>query len=147
MGLRYRTNDLPAQGVGAFMPIPAAGPVASSYGLVGIAGAPGDVAVPTGDPLDGLPSLTASGGVNSAQSSAVSPDVFFPSVYIPSARYMGPEADAGLGMTRRRFAELPVPAVDPTRIPTNAAAQPGRLGGRSQVGWPRSFQRFPNRGA
>lgn len=145
--MRYRVSDLPVAGVGAFMPIPTRGPVSSSYGVVELAGAPGDVAQPSPRPRF-LPSLTAQGGVNSAQPGlAGSPDVFFPNMYVAYATNMGPSADGGLGMTRRRFNELPVPAVNPLRLPnTTGTRQPPRLGGRSQVPWPRAFQRFPNRG-
>lgn len=142
---RYRTSDLPPNGVGAFMPVPAGDVLASSYGLVKIYGSPGTTTTPAPAPQRNyLPSQTAQGGVNSAQGSNVAPDVMAFSEYHTVADNMGPEADAGLGMTRRRFNELPMPAINPTRIPVTAFVPPSRLGGRSQINWPRSFQRFPN---
>lgn len=141
--MRYRVNDLPARGLGAFTPIPTTSPAASSGGLQRVIGAPGNVAVEAPDPA-ALPSLTVRGGVNSAQGSAVSPDVIFPSIYVASADNMGPEADAGIGMWRRRFCELPMPAINPGRVPVVAMQAP-KVAGRSAIAWPRAFQRFPNR--
>ena len=113
-----------------------------------IFGAPGTLAVDAPSPqhLTGLPSLTRQGGVNSAQPSDVAPDVILPAIYIPSAKNMGPEADAGFGMTRRRYCELPVPAVDSQRIP-QVAMTVTPIAGRKAMAWPRAFQRFPNRGS
>ena len=144
--MRYRVSDLPPIGTGAFTPIPTTTPAASSYGLVEIFGAPGTLAVDAPSPqhLTGLPSLTRQGGVNSAQPSDVAPDVILPAIYIPSAKNMGPEADAGFGMTRRRYCELPVPAVDSQRIP-QVAMTVTPIAGRKAMAWPRAFQRFPNR--
>lgn len=144
--MRYRTSDLPPNGVGAFMPIPADSPVESSYGLVKIAGAPGTFAIAVPDPDESLPPISAQGGVNSARPSDAAPDFILPSVYVAYADNMGPAADAGLGLARRRFTELPVPAINPTRIPSTAGQyNPPTLGGRRTLAWPRSFQRFPTR--
>lgn len=141
--MRYRVNDLPARGLGAFTPIPTTSPAASSQGLLRVTGAPGTDAVPAPDPA-ALPSLTARGGVNSAQGSAVTPDVIFPSIYVASADNLGPEHDAGIGMWRRRFCELPMPALNPGRVPVVAMGSP-KVAGRAAIAWPRAFQRFPNR--
>lgn len=144
--MRYRVSDLPPNGVGAFTPIASTTPAASSYGLVEVYGAPGTEPVysPSPQTVGYLPSLTRRGGRNSAQDSDCAPDVILPAIYIPSAQNMGPEADAGMGMTRRRYNELPVPALDPTRIPQVAQTVPP-IGGRAAMAWPRAFQRFPNR--
>jgi len=88
--------------------------------------------------------LTSVRGANSAQSSEVAPDVILPAIYIPSAKNMGPEAGTGFGMSRRRYCELPVPAVDPQRIP-EVAMHVTPIAGRKAMAWPRAFQRFPNR--
>lgn len=141
--MRYRVNDLPARGLGAFTPLPTTSPAASSQGLLRVTGAPGNEPVDAPDPA-ALPSLTAQGGVNSAQGSAVSPDVIFPAIYVAFVDNLGPEADAGIGMWRRRFCELPMPAVNPGRIPVVAFQAP-KVAGRSAIAWPRAFQRFPNR--
>jgi hypothetical protein len=144
--MRYRTSDLPPVGVGAFMPVPSTTPAASSYGLVEVYGAPGTLEVPAPSPQHRgyLPSLTRSDGVNSAQGSMVAPDVILPAIYIPSAKNMGPEAGTGFGMSRRRYCELPVPAVNPQRIP-EVAMTVTPIAGRKAIAWPRAFQRFPNR--
>lgn len=141
--MRYRVSDLPVAGVGAFMPLPVLGPVASSYGLVKISGSPGNTPEPS--PRPGfLPSLTVQGGKNSAQPGlAGSPDVFLPSVYVAYANNMGPSADGGLGMARRRNAELPMPTATSNRLPNLTGTFFARKGGRAQIGWPRAFQRFP----
>jgi hypothetical protein len=144
--MRYRTDDLPPAGVGAFMPIPASDPVASSWGLVHVVGAPGTMAIDVPDPDESIPPVSARGGINSARPSDASPDVIFPSVYYTRIANLGPEAGIGLGLTKRRFNELPVPAVNPTRIPIVAGTyKPAKLGGRLAMLWPRAFQRF-NRG-
>lgn len=144
--MRYRVSDLPVRGVGAFMPLPTLGPAASSRGLTVVSGSPGTTPMPS--PRPGfLPSLTKQGGVNSAQPGACSPDVFTPSVYVVYANNQGPSADAGLGMSRRRANEMPIPSRTPTALANNSGvAQPARLGGRAQIPWPRAFQRFPNLG-
>jgi hypothetical protein len=141
--MRYRVNDLPARGLGAFTPFMATTPAASSQGLLRVIGAPGTDPVEAPDPA-ALPSLTAQNGVNSAQGSNVTPDVIFPAIYVAAADNCGPEADLGIGMWRRRFAEMPMPAIAAGRVPTNAF-QPPKVAGRRALAWPRAFQRFPNR--
>lgn len=144
MGIYYRTLDVPPYGAGAFMPQPARNPVASSYGLVIIDGAPGTVAVSSPRP-PATPSQTArpQGSVNSAAGSDVSPDVILPAIYIPRAANMGPSADTGIGMARRRLCELPVRAVDPGRQPV-PVWQKFPIGGK-QLPQPRAFIRWPSR--
>jgi hypothetical protein len=145
--VRYRVLDLPAKGVGAFCPTPAAQPVASSYGLVELYGSPGTDPSPAPKPQnDYLPSLTRRGGVDSAQGSMVAPDVIYPDDYTPFADNMGPAKDAGIGMWRRRHTELPVPARNPVRLPL-PALRPAVFRGRQQIPWPRAFQRWPSRGS
>lgn len=142
MSVRYRVFDVPAMGAGAFMPTPSTNAPASSWGLVLVDGAPGTEPVPAPSPQSAyLPSLTARGGVDSAQGSMVSPDVILPSVYVARADNMGPAADAGIGMRTRRLAPMPVPSFSYPRIPIPAQT-PARIGGRRTMVWPRSFQRF-----
>ena len=142
MTVAYRVLDLPPKGAGAFCPSPARNPVASSYGLVHVFGSPGTLPTPAPAPA-AIPSLTVQGGVNSAQGSNVSPDVILPAIYTASARNMGPAADAGLGMARRRLNELPVRAVDPGRQPVPVWMQ--FPAGARQLPWPRAFARWPSR--
>jgi hypothetical protein len=126
------------------MPVPAGDALALGYGGVQIFGSPGTTPTPAPAPQrDWLPTLTKTGGKDSAQSSMVAPDVMLFSEYHTTAVNQGPSADQGIGMTRRRANELPMPAVDPTRIPVVGMYVP-RLGGRSQINWPRAFQRFPS---
>lgn len=142
--MRYRVLDLPAQGAGAFMPTPSTNAPASSWGLVHVHGSPGTDPVPAPAPQRTyLPSLTARGGVDSAQGSMVAPDIILPSVYVAETANMGPSCDTGLGMRVRRLNPLPIPALSWTRLPQVALNTP-RYGGRSTMPWPRAFQRFPS---
>lgn len=141
--MRYRVLDLPSKGAGAFTPLPTTNPRASSWGLVHVYGSPGTEAIPSPAPQRTyLPNLTRQGGVDSAQGSMVAPDFILPSIYTASARNMGPEADAGIGMTVRRLNPLPVPSLTFPASPKIAQATP-RIGGRGTMIWPRAFQRFP----
>lgn len=144
MGVSYRVLDVPPYGAGAFMPQPARNPVASSYGLVQITGAPGTDPVPSPRPV-ATPSQTArpQGSKDSAAGSDVSPDFIFPAIYIPWAANMGPAADTGLGMARRRLNELPVRAIDPGRRPVPVWQQFPT--GARPLPWPRAFVRWPSR--
>lgn len=144
MGIYYRTLDVPPYGAGAFMPQPARNPVASSYGLVIIDGAPGTQPVSSPRPA-ATPSQTArpQGSVDSAASSDVAPDWILPAIYIPRAQNMGPAADVGIGMARRRLNELPKRAIDPGRQPV-PVWQKFPAGGK-QLPQPRAFVRWPSR--
>jgi hypothetical protein len=143
--IRYRTLDLPPVGASAFTPVPAKNPVASSYGLVIVSGAPGTMQVASPDSAAMPDSLTVQQGPNvSAMSHTVTPDYIFPSVYIASARHMGPAEDTGIGMTLRRLCPLPMPAVDPGRHPVPVMMQ--FPVGANPLPWPRAFQRWRNRG-
>lgn len=147
--IRYRADNLPARGVGAFAPIPAISPNASSWGLVDTHGFPGNLPIDCPDPDESLPSLTAQPhGVNTARPSDVTPDYILPVIYFTRIfRAFGPGGTTiGLGMTARRFNEMPVPAGDWTRIPiTSGTYQPAKIGGRIAMNWPRAFQRFTRR--
>jgi hypothetical protein len=142
VGVSYRTLDVPPFGAGAFMPSPARNPVASSYGLVQVEGAPGTDVVPSPRPA-ALPALTRRAGVDSAQGSAVAPDVILPAIYVAFADNMGPECDTGIGMARRRLNELPVRAIDPGRLPVPVWQQ--YPAGARPLPWPRAFIRWPSR--
>lgn len=140
--MRYTVLDVPPSKVGAFAPLPAGNPVGSSYGLVAVYGAPGTLPVDAPNPDRSLPTVSARHGIDSARPSDVAPDVFFPILYVALADNQGPAADAGIGMWRRRFNELPIPARNPTRIPTSDSLVT-KKGGRLTQAWPRAFQRFP----
>lgn len=140
--MRYQTLDLPPSKAAGFMPIPAATNTAAGWGLVHILGAPGTLEVEAPSPDGSLPTISARAGRDSARPSDVSPDVAFPSIYVALATNMGPAADAGIGMWRRRFNELPVPALNPTRVATSDSLVTTK-GSRVSQAWPRAFQRFP----
>lgn len=143
--MRYRTDDLPPGKAGAFMPIPAVMARASAWGQVDVFGAPGTHAVEA-KAICVAGSNTNQKAPNSARPSDVSPDAILPTLYIPGTRNMGPEHGApGIGMTRRRFAELPVPALGWTRL-AQAIPLIVRKGGRVTQPWPRAFQRYPTQG-
>lgn len=146
MGIRYRTQDVPPGQAPAFTPVPTTNPVASSYGLVHIYGSPGTDPQPAPGPARqwGAPSLTKPGGVNSAQGSNVVPDYILPAIYVADVANMGPAMDTGIGMTRRRFNELPIPARDPGRLPVPVMMQ-FPTGGRKTFAWPRAFQVWPTK--
>lgn len=139
--IRYRVLDLPTVGTGAFTPIAAHDPLSSSWGLVHRYGAPGNLAVAVDNPHRYLPNLTADDPRVSP--SNVSPDVIRPSLYVASARNMGPQADAGIGMRTRRHTPLPIPALSWVLSARNAMRRP-KIGGREVQDNPRAFQRWPS---
>lgn len=133
----YRTLDLPAVGVGAFMPLPAVNPLASSFGEVVRSGSPGTTAIPAPAPTRiWCPPISAS---LLTQGSNVSPDIRTPDIYIAYAKHMhGPVP------TRIRN-NVPLPAGAIIYNPRNA--QIGRkMGTRVSMPWPRAFQRWPMSG-
>ena len=140
--MRYTVNDLPANAVGAFCPIPAVDPIGGLWGSMQVWGSPGTDPVASPRPINGRTTNTNQGGVNTASGSDVAPDDWFPSIYVALADNQGPEADAGIGMSRRRYAELPIPAGNPTRVAASDTFQT-KKGGRLTQAWPRAFQRFP----
>src|SRR5260221_5526167 len=127
--MRYRVDDLPGIGAGAFTPVPSTNPIASSFGLVHVTASWGtDANVAPAPPA--IPALTARGkSPNTAQSSDVSPDAMLPAGAIPSTANMGPERGAArIGMMRRRLNELPMPALDATRLALPAQSAPPAVG-------------------
>lgn len=139
--MRYRVLDLPTKGMGAFTPIPTTNPVASSQGLVVLTGAPGTEPQPAAGPTRvWAPPISAD---RATQPSNCAPDVWLYDKYIAKADNMGPAADAGIGMAKRRHNPLPVPAINYARIPGKAFQQPTKIAGRGTMAWPRAFQRFP----
>jgi hypothetical protein len=135
--VRYRVLDLPPKGTGAFTPIPTTNPVASSYGLVRVTAALGLKPVATG-----APRVMNLGWSPQTMPSNNAPDVILPDQYVPSAKNMGPSADAGIGMAARRMNPLPVPAISGILLPTPAFSRK-RTGGRATMSWPRAFQKYP----
>ena len=139
MGIRYRTLDLPPQGTGAFLPLAATNPVASSYGLVEVIGSPGTMPIKVTPPeRTGWPSRSID---PKTMESNCAPDVILPAIYYTTAKNMGPQADAGIGMHARRLVPLPVPALDALRVAYEGMKRQ-RIAGRKAMSWPRAFQRF-----
>lgn len=129
--------DLPAKGTGAFCPLPAQTPMASSHGLVKVVGAPGTMPIPAPSPTRiWAPPISAS---LLTQSSNVSLDIRTPDIYVTFADNMhGP-------LPTRVRNNIPVPAT--TAIYTARNAQIGRkMGTRVAMPWPRAFQRWPTSG-
>lgn len=142
---RYRVPDLPTRGAGAFLPAPppvVTPPVLSSWGLVGVFGAPGTMPVPSPKPR-----VTASGVRTSADGLAmpsnVSPDVILPSIYVSSVSHMGPQ-DGALNVAVRHHNDMPVPAVNIIRTAGVAQPAPTKLGGKAVTPWPRALPRWPS---
>ena len=145
--MRYEVLDLPPGKVAAFTPIPTTDNEPATFADLAVFGAPGTLPVPAPNPGESMPSLSSQPhGKNSAQGSDIAPDVFLPNLFLALVtRRMGPTGDAGIGMARRRRNELPVPALNPTRVPTSDSFVTSK-GGRSSMAWPRAFQRFPTAG-
>lgn len=132
MRWRYKADNLPPRGVGAFAPTMGVDPVASSYGLVEVAGAPGNM--PVFSPQPGAVPVCSANQLTSP--SNVAPDLILPAVYVTTPANMhGP-------VPHRPVNLMPAPAIDYRRVPRNALRPPPRLGGRKVIPWPRSFQRW-----
>lgn len=138
--MRYRVLDLPAVGVGAFTPVPAVNPIASSNGLVHVFGAPGNMPVPAPSPERSWAPLLSQASPE-LQPSNVSPDVITPCIYLASTDNMGPSQH--IGMALRRRAPIPIPAVS-WRAVVRTAFRGAKIGGRGVVDNPRAFQRYPD---
>lgn len=141
--MRYRVLDLPVQGVGAFTPLSATNPIASSWGLVKVTadlGASNPQSAPS--PAKSWMPVPGNPGLAHLQDSNNSPDVTTRSMYVTYPNNMGPMADAGIGMATRRRNPIPVPAVSWIRSARKAMPAP-KIGGRRVPAWPRAFQRWP----
>lgn len=137
--MRYRVLDLPVKGTGAFLPTMPRNPIASSWGLVKLSGAPGTMPIPR-PKAAAVPPISA---VRETQSTYVSPDVGLPDIYIPYPDNMGPSQH--VNMAGRRLTPIPVPAVSWINTAMNAMTG-SKIGGRAAMAWPRAFQRWPTIG-
>ena len=134
MRWRYKVDNPPMRGMGAFAP-PAPGQAtaaASSWGLVHVAGAPGNMNMPSPKP-GGVPDVSMDPRTSPSN---VAPDVWHPAVYVTDADNMHPPVPV------RPMNVLPYPATDYTRVARTALHAPPRLGGRDALRWPRTFQRW-----
>lgn len=132
--ISYRTLQVPKRGRGAFSPPPAAIGTAATNGQNVVTGSPGTTPVPVSRP----PALASSDiGGPLWQSSAVAPDVIYPSVYVahanPTLHFPG---------SLHSDHVLPVPALNPTRVPISSRAGV-RWGGRAVTPSIRPFTRYP----
>lgn len=137
--MRYRVLDLPPTGVGAFAPIPATNPIASSFGTVVRTAYMSVVPIPSPKPT-AVPPISA---IRETQTSYVAPDVILRDVYCTTADNMGPSQH--FGMAARRQTPIPIPAVSWINAAMNAMSG-NRIGGRAAASWPRAFQRWPSIG-
>lgn len=134
MRIRYRVDDVPARGVGAFSPTTPQTPRASSWGLARVIGAPGTLAVHSPAP-SALPPVSMD---PRTQGHNVSPDVIRPALYVALADNLhGP-------VQTRHHNNIPAPSIGWWRVPLVAFRRPSRIGGRRVIPWPRTFQRFPS---
>lgn len=125
--MRYYAQDIPPSNQGAFMPVPAISPSASSGGLCKVYSlmnnpvpAPGPVALPA---LSADPSQPT-------QPSKVSPDVITPDQYWPGAENM--HAPVAIKSTN----ELPVPTINPIRVARAVQTRPGSTRFDNFMAWP-----------
>lgn len=128
--MKYTTDNVPARGAGAFMPVLNASVSARApqWGMVAVTGHPGDMAVASPKPS----ALPAGPLMRSAQPSYNSPDVFFPSVYYTRIGAFHP-ANNTVRITSTN--EVPIPARRYVLVPKVAQRAP-RVGGQRQVTWP-----------
>lgn len=133
----YRVLDLPPKGTAAFTPLPAVTPVASSYGLVKIVGAPGTLPIPAPAPTRIWAPMISASALTQGSNCAL--DIRTPDIYVPFANNMNPPVP-----TRIRN-NIPVPAT--TAIFSARPAMISRkTGSRVAMPWPRAFQRWPTSG-
>ena len=138
MRIGYRTQEVPTRrGTGAFAPIPAQSWSATFNGQNITTGCPGTVPVASPRP----PSLNdgeLGGPFN--QPSNVSPNVFYPSVYVAHANPTMHFAGAILQSVDH---VVPVPATQPAKIVMQFMHR-WRIGGRTVTTSVRPFTQWPN---
>jgi hypothetical protein len=138
-------RQLPRNGTGAFLPIRAVIPSASSNGLLRSEAYPGTLRVPA--PAPAAVEGAANGNGSSWQGSFAGgapgqgpvPDYFCPAIQIIHADNCHPPV--------RVFSDnaMPVPTENVARIPKDTAYKP-RIGGRTATRWPRPWTLFPTYG-
>lgn len=128
-----RTEQVPYVGAGAFAPMPAVIPSASTGGLVKTTGNPAAVvpAPPPGVVNVGLDPRT--------NPSAVAPNFIRPSQYISHVDNMYPPVPIEIDNV------MPVPFANIVRVPKQTTHKQ-RIGGRSATPWPRNLIRWPTIG-
>lgn len=136
--MKYTTDNVPARGASAFMPVLNAcvSARAPQWGMVRIDGHPGDMSVASPKP-EALPDGPL---MRSAQPSYNSPDVFFPSVYYTHITNFRPAGNTVRVMSTN---EVPIPARRMVLVPRITQRGP-RVGGLRQVTWPPAPQAWQN---
>jgi hypothetical protein len=139
--MRYRVENVPVAGAGAFMPGLTLNGVSFGAGLSNpIVGFPGTREVP----VDHDQRLSPYGFDPKTQPSNVAPDVILPALYVPPTVNMGPWS-ARSAMRTRGIGDggnpIPEPAGAPSGIPI-PAFRPARIGGSKVVGWPRTVPQW-----
>jgi hypothetical protein len=138
MRVRYTTMNLPANGMGAFMPTLSQTGTGSTGGLRKLAFYPGTVKVPS--PAPGFVSPSGKTGNSTVQNShAGAPDWFLPAIGIPYADNMHAPVPTSCDNV------LPVPIPHIRRIPQQQSYQV-RHGGRTATAWPQPMTRWPTYG-
>lgn len=132
--MRYSMDGADARTAGALMPIMPVTPRASTYTQVVITGQPGTQGIYAPHP-EAIPPNSM---VASTQPSHLAPDWIFPSLYWPGADNMHSP------MSYYRDNEMPAPAIGSYRVP-RVRMTGKRIGGSTQVMWPATVQRWPNR--
>lgn len=155
--IAYRVEGVPPRAMAACMPVPAQNPVASSFGLVKVFGAPGTLRVHSPRPQStrgfgtlGVPNSTVP--VDYPQPSGHAPDFILPSIYVaaPTPNYGREYGNPGPN-------DIPVPAISSHSpyAPASASA-PGyatnpsvlqrvraRVASGFVTAWPRVSQVWP----
>jgi hypothetical protein len=135
--ITYTTMSLPQVGFGAFSPIPAMTPTASTGGLRRLAFYPGTTKVPSPAPQFPVQSGDYGGRGNTVRpSNAGAGDWFLPAIGIPYADNMAPPVAIQCDNV------LPAPIPNPLRV-AKAAPLTTRKGGRTATAWPRPMTAWP----
>jgi len=134
MRFQIRTLQTPKRGAGAFAVVPAASSTASFNGQNIVVGSPGTEKVPSPRP-PALNDGELGGPFN--QPSSVAPDWFRPAIYVA-------KANQSLHFPGKIQSDnvLPVPALNPTRIPVQSQYKT-RVGGRTTTPSYRPFTQWP----
>lgn len=125
--MRLFAMGIPAAGASAFMPVPITSPTASSGGLVRVYSTIGR-SIPVDGPV-ALPALSAAPSVPT-QPSQVAPNSITPDHYWPGAENMHAPVP-----TRIRN-EIPLPTINPIRVPRAVQTRPGSTSFRRVIAWP-----------
>lgn len=136
--MKYTTDNLPARGASAFMPVLNAcvSARAPQWGMVQVTGHPGDLPVPSPKPA----ALPDGPLMRSAQPSYNSPDTWYPSVYYTRVNGFHPANNTVRIMSTN---EVPIPARRLVLVP-KITQRRVRVGGLRQVTWPPAPQAWQN---